>query len=108
MYAALFEVKSWMGTDQYVFEGENACELLAQFEKVQDLFCIVEMGREYEGPAGQEAINKLESILDLHYSKKLTVDDLKELNVSISIGCFWCVKVVEGDEAINTLKAEAK
>lgn len=108
MYAALFEVESWMGTDQYVFEGESACELLKQFERVQDLSCIVEMGREYEGSAGQAAIDKLESILELHYSKKLTVDDLKELNVKISIGGFRCVKVVEGDEAIRALKAEVK
>lgn len=108
MHAALFEVESWMGTDRYVFQGESAGDLLLQLDKEQNLYCLIDMGRSSEGPKGQKELDKLENIIELYRSGKLTVADLETMNIQISIGSVRCVKVVEGDEAISALRAEAK
>lgn len=106
MYAALFEISGFMGLQQYIFEGGNPCSLLAQFEEVQDLSCLVRMGRMNEGKRGQKALDQLEELLDRYYAGELTMEELQKVEIKISIGAFRCVKVVEGDEAIAALRAE--
>lgn len=104
MYAALFEMDSWLGHQQYIFEGKCASELLIKFEQIQDLSCLVMMGRGEEGAAGQKALDKLEDILNKHYSGKLTTEDLQTLDIKISLGTIKCASIVEGEEAIKTLR----
>ncbi len=107
MYAALFEMTSWMGTEQYIFTGNTASEMLSRFEDVQSLECLVRMGRREERSAsGKKAINDLEALWDKHYSGALTNDDLLGLDIKISIGSIKCVVILEGDDAADKLKAE--
>ena len=42
----------------------TASELLSEFEQVQDLGCLVRMGRGQENKKGQKELDKLEAILD--------------------------------------------
>ena len=107
MFAALFEMESWLGTEQYIFEGDTASEMLSRFENVQDLGCLVRMGQHEErSSAGKRAIQALEDLLDKHYSGSLTNKDLLELDVKISIGAIKCVTIVEGNEAIAQLRKD--
>ena len=106
MYAALFEMSSWMGLEKYIFQGMDASDLLEEFEDVQSLHCLVRMGRSEEGPEGQKALDVIEDILDKRDSGDLTVEDLLKLDVKTSLGTIKCCKVQEGDDAFEQLKAE--
>ena len=107
MFAALFEMESWLGIEQYIFEGNTASEMLSQFENIQDLGCLVRMGmRKERSSAGKSAIKALEDLLDKHYSGSLTNNDLLELDVKISIGAIKCVTIVEGSGSIAQLREE--
>lgn len=40
MVAAVIELKSWLGPEQYFVVGQNACEIMVKFEEKQDLHCL--------------------------------------------------------------------
>ena len=104
MYSALFEVNSWIGVEQYIFTAESPNEILAEFQRVQDLSCLINMGMQRENKAGKESLKKLEALLSKYYSDELTMDDLKSLHVKISLGTFRCVDTAEGENAESTLR----
>ena len=106
MYAALFEMDSWMGLLQHVVEGNDASDLLYGFEDIQSLSCLVMMGRSHEGAKGQKMLDKLEKILDKRACGDLTIEDLLKLDIKLSIGGFKCVEIIEGDDAAEQLKAK--
>ena len=106
MYAALFELESWLGLQKYIFEGESASEIFNKFERVQDLSCLVRMGRGEEGKRGQKQLDKLEAMLEKYYSGELEMADLAAFNIKISLGAMACTAVAEGEEAIAKLKAD--
>lgn len=106
MYAALFEMTSWMGCQQYIFDGGSVSALLSKFERVQDLSCLVQMGRSQESQKGQKELDKLETILDKYYDGSLTADDLLTLDIGISLGTIKCVCIEEGDDAVDKLRAQ--
>lgn len=106
MFASLFEMTSWMGCQQYIFTGNSASDLLSAFEQVQDLGCLVRMGRSQEKKKGQEELEKLEAVLNKYYDGSLTPDDLLTLDISISIGTIKCVCIEEGDDGVEKLKAQ--
>lgn len=104
MYAGLFELNSWMGKEQYVFVSDTATDLLNKFERVQDLSCLIAMGMDREDEAGKESLERLKELLNKHYSGQLTIDELKLLDVQISLGSFKCVDIIEGDDAEKLLR----
>ena len=106
MYAALFETKSWMGQKQHIVKGKDVVELIDNFEEIQSLGCLVQMGRNEEGAEGQIALNKLEDILDKRDRGEITVEELLELDISLQVGGIKCSVVIEGEDAIEKLKAE--
>ena len=65
MYAALFEMTSWMGCQQYIFKGNTASDLLSEFERVQDLGCLVRMGRGQENKKGQKFLSVCKAIEEI-------------------------------------------
>ena len=106
MYAALFEMKSWMGCEQHICAGNNACEVLETFFQVQDLYCLVQMGRAHENAAGQKALDRIEALLEKHDNGELTLDDLRSFDVKISLGGIRCACVEEGHDAIGRLREQ--
>ena len=106
MYAALFELTSWMSPEQHIIEGGSAAALLDGFESVQSLSCLVRMGRNYEDAEGQRMLDKLEAILDQRYNGDLTNEDLLTLDIKISLGTIKCVEIIEGYDASEKLKAK--
>jgi len=105
MNAALFEMDSWLGHQKYIFKGETASDILAKFEQIQDLSCLVWMGREREGKKGQKQLDKLEAMLEKYESGELTMQDLQDFDVTISIGAMKCSGIAETDEAVEKLIA---
>lgn len=105
MYAAVLELQIWMGTMIHFYEGDTVSDIIRQFESMQDLSCLVRMGRMEEGKKGQKEIDKIEDFLDKYYSDDLTIDDLKGFSFTLSIGSFRCVDTAEGEDAIAALKA---
>ena len=106
MYAALFEMDSMFGRLQYIFEGKNAEELLDEFEYEQSLECLIRHGRYEEDAKGQLELDRLEAVYNKYTDGTVTIDDLASLDAKISIGAIKCLAIVEGEEAINKLKAE--
>lgn len=49
MYAAVFEMSSWMGPEQHIVCGNSAADLLYAFEEIQSLHCLVMMGKKRRG-----------------------------------------------------------
>lgn len=98
-------MESWMGTHQHIVRGDNASELLTEFEEIQSLSCLVRMGRGQEDTKGQKQLDKLEAILEKKYNGDLTISDLKKMNIKISIGAFRCVTVLEGESAEEVIKS---
>lgn len=106
MYAALFETRSWLGTLHFITTGDTASKLLSEFEKEQDLRCLVEIGRKEEKKKGQKELDKLENLLHKHYRGNLTIEDLLTLDISLSIGIIKCLCVEEGENAVAEIKAK--
>lgn len=106
MYAAVFEMSSWMGPEQHIVRGSSAAELLYEFEEIQHLGCLVRMGRSEEGAEGQKMLDKLEEILNKRDSGDLTNEDLLTLDIKISLGTIKCVEIAEGDAAAEQLKVK--
>lgn len=105
MYAAVFEMSSWMGLEQHILKGKTAADLLNGFENIQSLSCLVRMGRSQEEANGQKALDKIEEILQKSYDGSLTPEELLTLDVKLSIGTIKCAEILEGADAAEKLKA---
>lgn len=104
-YVAVIEMESWLGTEQHIVKGDNAGELLVEFEKIQSLDCLVRMGRSREDANGQKQLDKLEAILKKKYNGDLTIVELKKMDIKLTIGSFKCLTVEEGEKAENVIKS---
>ncbi|MCF0123292.1 MAG: hypothetical protein HUJ67_04175 [Ruminiclostridium sp.] len=104
MYAAVFEIKTRFGKEKYLFEGTSAANLLSQFEEYQDLECLVSMGQMQEKGKGLQELKKLEDLLDKRGSCNLSMADLEQFAIKISLGTIKCTGTAEGEEAILALR----
>ncbi len=100
-YAAKIE----MGWIKAVFEGDSAREIMDEVARYQDLFCLVGMAQANERGAGLKEVEKLEALVNGYYGGTLTMEDLKGLNIHLSVGDFICHGIAEGEEEIAKLKA---
>ena len=105
MYAAIFEITGWAGTEEYLFCGRDAQEIMAGFERVQDPDCLLEMGYENEDEEGRQQLDKLAIAVKKYRRGELEPDDLRALQCSLSIGWIHCTSVVENDAVIDALTA---
>lgn len=106
MVAARFYMNSWLGQEKYYFEGDNASEILSQFERYQDLGCISRMAKMQGTKKDQKAIRVLDELLDKYYSGELLMDDLECFSLEISIGSFGVEKVAKNDTEVEELRCE--
>lgn len=84
-----------LGWDVRDFEGDDACEIMDAASNFQDFGCLLRMGRMNEGKKGQKELDKLEAFLDKYHEGTLTIEDLKSLDVKLSIGEIVCNSVTE-------------
>lgn len=106
MYAAVLEIKSWMGPRIRYYEGDTVESIVRQFEAYQDLDCLVSMGRANEGKKGQKEVTKIAAFLRMYRSGGLTLEDLKTFTFNLSVGSFRCVDAAQGDEEVKALKTK--
>lgn len=95
MYTSIFEIFGLSGIQEYTFAGKDASDILFQLQCVQDLGCLVEMGSKMEDENGKKGLARIQNILDKDREGSLTIQDLKDLDVSLSIGSVKCVCVEE-------------
>lgn len=106
-YAAIIEIDSgWLGKEQYLIKGASAKKIVQKFESVQDIPCLIEMGRSQEDANGQQSLDLLESFYDKYQNGKITLEDLAALKVSVSIGSIVCLGVAADDEEISALRSQ--
>ena len=105
MYAAIFEITGWAGTEEYLFCGKDAREIMAGFERMQDLDCLLEMGYANEDEEGRRQLDKLAAAVEKYHRGELEPDDLRALQCGFSIGWIRCVSVAEDDAEIDALAA---
>lgn len=99
--AALIEIgwlKKW-------FVADDPIGIMKQVEEIQDFSCLLMMGRAEEGKKGQEQLNKLVMFLEKYHDESLTMEDIKNLNVHLSIGNISCHEIAETEKEVNTVLA---
>ncbi len=101
MYAAMIEI-GWM---KQVVEGESANAIIDAISRYQDFGCLVTMAKQRES---SYTYSKLKAFVDKYRKRALTMDDIKNLDIGLSIGSIRCHGVAEGDEEIEKLKENAK
>ena len=106
MRAALFELRSWLGPQKHVFKGNDASDILTQLEKYQDLSCLLQMGRIHEEKKGQKELDKLEELLSKDWNGELTMEDLRKVDLDLSIGTIKCIRTAETEEEVKKLISE--
>lgn len=90
-YKATFEI-GWM---HETIEGDTPSELIQGVENVQDLRCLLQMGATMEPNKGKPELRKLESFLEKYYDNTLTINDIKSLDIQLSIGSIKCTDLIE-------------
>ena len=101
MYGALIKV----GGSCHFFEGNSPGDIILRLEDVQDLQCLLRMGRRVENADGQKELDKLEAFLELYLEDRLTMEDIRALEVHLKVGVLQCVGIAENQDEIDGLKA---
>ena len=90
------------------FEAEDPCGIIRKVENVQDFGCLLRMGHMYEGKAGQRELSKLEAFLQKYYDGSLSMDDIKNLDIHLSIGDIVCHSIAQTEEEIESMLSSKK
>ncbi len=86
---ATIEIKG-MVHEAHEYEGDSPEEIIFQLYGDQDLDCLVRMG-----PMFGEDVSELERFVDKFHSGDLSFDDIKNLDISLSIGTIKCTSIQE-------------
>lgn len=108
MVAAVFYMDSWMGHEEHYFEGNDASDVLSQFERIQDLGCLSRMAKVEGTKKDIKEIKKLDAVLDKYYSGDLEVEDLESFKIEISIGKFGVLKITDKEDEIESMRVYKK
>ncbi len=92
-YTAKFQM-GWMTVDA---EGDSPSELMQAVEKEQDLMCLVQQCAMMGTKADKKEIGKVISFLEKQSDDSLTIDDIRDLNVKLSVGSIKCLELMEND-----------
>lgn len=90
-YTATFHI-GWMTVNA---EGDTPADLVSEIEKAQDLQCLCQMAGTMGTKKDKKEIGKLIEFLEKYNDDMLTIDDIRGLNVDLSIGSLKCVSLEE-------------
>ncbi len=86
MYKAEFHI-GWMTVNA---EGDTPADLVREIENAQDLQCLVQMAGMMGTKKDKQEIKKLVDFLEKYSDDTLTIDDIKNLNINLSVGKLKC------------------
>ncbi len=95
MYVATFRTDNGYIEHVYTIEGATLEKIVSRFQAVQDLDCLVRMGRLMGDTEDEKALDALENFLIKFYAGKLHIEDLQNFEVNLSEGSIKCLKVEE-------------
>ena len=90
-YRATFSI-GWMTVNA---EGETPADLIREIEKAQDLQCLCQMAGVMGTKKDKQEIGKLIDFLEKYSDDTLTIDDLRNLDVKLSVGALKCESLEE-------------
>jgi len=98
-YAAVIKI----GYGNYIIQGDDAVELFNNIYKFQDLDCLIRMGNEHGDEVDIVQLYTLEYMNLKVEEETLVIEDIKKLNLELSIGSLVCVELIEGENSFNEL-----
>ena len=90
-YTATFHI-GWMTINA---EGDTPADLVREIENAQDLQCLVQMAGMMGTKKDKKEIGKLIEFLEKYNDETLTIDDVKNLDVNLSVGALKCESLSE-------------
>lgn len=95
-----------LGWIKKCFEADDPCGIIREVEEIQDFGCLLQMGRMEEDKKGQKELDKLEAFLYKYHKGTLTMNDIKNLKIHLSIADIICHGIAETEDKIEVLKAQ--
>ena len=90
-YSATFHI-GWMTVNA---EGDTPADLVREIENAQDLQCLVQMAGMMGTKKDKQEISKLIDFLEKYSDDTLTIDDIRNLDVKLSVGALKCESLEE-------------
>ena len=90
-YSAVFHI-GWMTVNA---EGDTPADLVREIENAQDLQCLVQMAGMMGTKKDKKEIGKLVAFLEKYGDDTLTIDDIRNLDVDLSVGVLKCESLSE-------------
>jgi len=91
MYSATLSI-GWMTVNA---KGDTPADLVREIEKAQDLQCLVQMAGMMGTKKDKQEIRKLIDFLEKYSDDTLTIDDVRNLDVKLSVGALKCESLEE-------------
>ena len=85
-YSAVFQI-GWMTVKA---EGDTLEDLIREVENAQDLQCLAQMASTMGTKKDKQEIRKLIDFLEKYSSDELTVEDVRNLDINLSVGGLKC------------------
>jgi len=85
-YSAVFQI-GWMTVNA---EGDTLENLIREVESAQDLQCLAQMASTMGTKKDKQEIRKLIDFLEKYSSDELTVEDVRNLDINLSVGGLKC------------------
>ncbi len=85
-YSAVFQI-GWMTVNA---EGDTLENLIREVENAQDLQCLAQMASTMGTKKDKQEIKKLIDFLEKYSSDELTVEDVRNLDINLSVGGLKC------------------
>ncbi len=82
---ATIEIKG-IASEKHTYESYDIDGVVNQLMADQDLYCLLNMGQRFD-----ENVSSLEEFMNLYESGKLTNEDIKNMNIQLSIGTIKCI-----------------
>ncbi len=90
-YKASFSV-GWMHIDA---EEDSLWDLVSAIEREQDLQCLAMMAGQMGTKKDKQEIRKLLEFLSKRSNDELTVEDIRNLDINLSVGRIKCDELIE-------------
>lgn len=90
-YSAVFKI-GWMTVNA---NGDTLEDLIRKVEDAQDLQCLVQMAGMMGTKKDKQEIRKLIDFLEKYGSNELTVEDVQNLDIKLSVGNLKCESLDE-------------